>query len=324
MEKTLAAPNRGEIAPAHDKLSQLVAQLGTVILDKGPVIERTVVTLLSRGHLLMEDVPGVGKTMLAKSLARSIAAKFTRIQFTPDLLPADVTGATVYDPVKREFHFQPGPVFTNILLADEINRTSPRTQSSLLEAMEEQQVTVDGVSHPLPELFFVIATQNPIEQQGTYPLPEAQLDRFLLKQAVGYPSAEQEVEMLKAQQFEHPIEHLSPILSPEEVLELQALTRKIHVSEPVLAYIVNLVRLTREHPDVQVGASPRGSLALRRAAQALALIRGMEYVIPEHVKELAPYVLAHRLILMSEAELSGVTPELIVEEVLEKAPVPLP
>ena len=278
--------------------------------------------LIARGHVLIEDAPGLGKTMLARAIAQSLDSSFKRIQFTPDLLPSDVTGVSVYHPEKQQFEFHPGPVFTQVLLADEINRTSPRTQSALLEAMEERQVTVDGNTYALTEPFFVLATQNPIELDGTYPLPEAQVDRFLMRLELGYPAADDEVRILQAQTSTHPIESLQPVVKVEEMRELQSSARAVSVSLEVQRYIVDLVSSTREHPDVRLGISPRGSLALMHAAQAHAFIQELNFVSPDAVKAVAPYVLAHRLMLDQHREYTGLSRQDIVSRLLQEIPVP--
>jgi MoxR-like ATPase len=272
--------------------------------------------------VLLEDVPGLGKTLLAKTLARSIGGTFNRIQFTPDLLPADITGFNVYDQRTGAFVLQPGPVMTHVLLADEINRTIPRTQSSLLESMEERQVTVDGQTLPLPRPFFVVATQNPIELEGTFPLPEAQLDRFLLRVRLGYPEREEEIAILQRFQEGQPLADLPVVASLEEVVALQDRRRAIRVSAPVREYIADLARATRRHDSLRFGASPRGSLGLMRAAQALAALRGRDYVLPDDVKLLAAPVLAHRLVLQEAARLRGERAERFLEEILDRTPVP--
>lgn len=300
----------------------LIENIAHVIVGKQRAIELLVVALLADGHVLIEDVPGLGKTLLAKSLARSISGSFKRVQCTPDLLPADITGFNIYNQQSGEFTFQPGPVFTNILLADEINRTIPRTQASLLESMEERQVTVDGRTLPLPAPFFVLATQNPIELEGTFPLPEAQLDRFLLKTQVGYPEKAEELLILERFQEDEPLLELEPVASPEQMTALQQARKQIGVSLPVREYIVDLVEATRRHPAIRFGASPRGSLSLMRGGQALAALRGRAYALPDDIKYLAGPVLAHRLILHEAEQLRGRTPEQVLEEILAQTPIP--
>ena len=301
---------------------KVIANIEQVIVGKHETVELTVIGLLCQGHLLIEDVPGVGKTMLARSLARSIGCEFSRIQFTPDMLPSDVTGVSIFNQVTREFEFRPGPVMAQIILADEINRATPKTQAALLEAMEERQVTVDGITHTLPRPFMVLATQNPIEYEGTFPLPEAQLDRFLLRIRLGYPSAEDEVQVLERQQFHHPIEDLVPVVSEAEVLQAQDDVRKIYVAPGVKRYIVELNRRTREFPEVYLGASPRGSLTLYRACQARAALQGREFVLPDDVKALAEAALGHRVILGPAARLRDLSTSEVVQEILSGVAVP--
>jgi len=301
---------------------RVIANVEHVIVGKRDVVELVMIGLLCQGHLLIEDVPGVGKTMLARSLARSLGCSFRRIQFTPDMLPSDVTGVSIFNQVTRQFEFRPGPVMAQIVLADEINRATPKTQAALLEAMEERQVTVDGVTHRLPQPFMVLATQNPIEYEGTFPLPEAQLDRFFLRVRLGYPAAKDEVQVLERQRLRHPIEDLEQVASVEELLQVQEAVKKVYVAPAVKRYIVDLVRQTREHPEVYLGASPRGSLTLYRAGQARAAIRGRGFVLPDDVKALALPALAHRVIPGPTARLRDVTAEQIVEEVIQKVPVP--
>jgi MoxR-like ATPase len=307
-----------------DLCNRIVENISQVIVGKQPVIELLLAGLLADGHVLLEDMPGLGKTLIAKSLAKSIGAGFKRVQFTPDLLPSDITGFTVYNQQRGEFLFQSGPVMTHVLLADEINRTIPRTQSSLLESMEERQVTVDGATHPLPRPFFVMATQNPIELEGTFPLPEAQLDRFLLRVRIGYPSQPEEIAILARFQEQDPLRTLEPVASPEDLVALQEVRKKITVSALVREYITSLVGATRVSPALRLGASPRGSLALMRAGQALAGLRGRDFVLPDDVKCLALPVLAHRVILREDERLRGETPERILEEILRKVPIPAP
>ncbi|MBI2267048.1 MAG: MoxR family ATPase [Armatimonadetes bacterium] len=302
--------------------TRICKNLGKVIRGKPRVIESLVVALFSGGHVLMEDVPGVGKTTLAKSLACSIRGAFKRVQFTPDLLPTDILGSSIYNPKEASFDFKEGPVFTNILLADEINRASPRTQSSLLEAMNEAQATIEGRRYPLPAPFLVLATQNSIEFHGTYPLPEAQLDRFSVKLQLGYPPLEDEIEVLEGQREVHPLEELAPVADLEEIIEVQKGVRSVRVERPVAEYLLALVRQTREDPRLRLGASPRGALALYRMAQASAFCRGREYVLPDDVKDLAVPVLAHRLVMETKAKYSGVTKEAIISELLKTAKVP--
>jgi MoxR-like ATPase len=305
-------------------VDRIIENINCVIVGKDRGIEMLLVALLADGHVLLEDVPGVGKTLLAKSLAKSIGGCFSRIQFTPDLLPADITGFNVYNQQAGRFIYQSGPVITNILLADEINRTIPRTQSSLLESMEERQVTVDGQTYFLPRPFFVMATQNPIELEGTFPLPEAQLDRFLLKLRLGYPEKDEEISMLERFREKDPLASLEAVASPEQVTELQGAQKKIRISFPVREYIADIVRATRKNKALRFGASPRGSLGLMRAGQALAALRGRGFVLPDDIKHLVVPVLAHRLILTDEERLRGGTPEHLLEEILEQIPVPPP
>ncbi len=305
-----------------DLCSKIMENMSRVIVGKKRSIELLLIALIADGHVLLEDIPGVGKTLIAKSLAKSIGASFKRVQFTPDLLPSDITGFNVYDQQKGEFVFQFGPVMTHVLLADEINRTIPRTQSSLLESMEERQVTVDGRTYPLPHPFFVLATQNPIDLEGTFPLPEAQLDRFLLRVHLGYPGREEEISILKRFQENDPLQGLEAVAEPREVPRLQEVRRKIHVSDAVKSYITDLVRATRDNPACNLGASPRGSLGLMRAGQALAILRRRDYVLPDDIKELSTAVLAHRLILHEDVRIEGRTQEQIIGEILGSIPVP--
>ncbi len=301
--------------------AQLIDNVEKVIVGKRQQIEFLLVAMLCEGHVLLEDVPGVGKTMLARSLALSVGGEFKRLQCTPDLLPNDVTGVSVFNQGTQEFEFRPGPIFVNVLLADEINRATPRTQSALLEAMQEQQVTVDGTSRPLPRPFLVMATQNPIEYEGTFPLPEAQLDRFLMRLSLGYPGAEEERQILLNLRREHPIMDLGQVVRWEDLPDLQRQVWEIHIDPSLQEYLVQLVSATRSHPDVALGASPRGSLALFKTSQALAALRGRAHVLPDDIKTLAPLALAHRLIVRPEAELRGRTADAILQEVLERTPI---
>jgi MoxR-like ATPase len=292
-----------------------------VIIGKHVEVRMALVALLCEGHILIEDVPGVGKTMLAKAISKSIGCSFRRIQFTPDLLPSDVTGLSIFNQKTQEFEFRPGPIMAQVVLADEINRATPKTQSSLLECMEEHQATIDGVTHPMPSPFLVMATQNPIEYEGTFALPEAQLDRFMLRLRLGYPKAMEEIVILDEQKRMHPIEDIRQVLTVEELRQMQSGVKEIYVDQAVAEYIVRLVTATREHPDVYLGASPRGSIGLYRASQALAALEGRDYVIPDDVKQLAVAVLAHRLIVKSQASLREVDPDSIVREVLAQVPI---
>ena len=301
---------------------KIIDNVEQVIVGKHETVRLTVIALLCEGHLLIEDVPGTGKTMLAKSVAKSLGCKFRRIQFTPDMLPSDVTGISVFNQKTREFEFRPGPVMAQIVLTDEINRATPKTQSALLEAMEERQLTVDGVTYPMERPFLVLATQNPIEYEGTFPLPEAQLDRFMLRIHLGYPSATDEITMLDSQQFTHPVTRIEQVVPTEELMAAQEQIKSVHISDLIKEYIVSLVNVTRKHPDVYLGASPRGSLALYKTGQARAAISGRDYVIPDDIKALAIETLAHRLIISPSARIKNVDPRAVVQEILDSTPVP--
>ena len=305
----------------QESAERVVANVERVIVGKHAEVRMALVALLCEGHILIEDVPGVGKTMLAKAISKSIGCSFRRIQFTPDLLPSDVTGLSIFNQKDQEFEFRPGPIFAQVVLADEINRATPKTQSSLLECMEERQATIDGQSYPMPSPFLVIATQNPIEYEGTFALPEAQLDRFMLRLRMGYPKAMEEIVILDEQKRMHPIEDIRQVLSLEELRQMQTAVKEVYVDQAVAEYIVRLSTATREHPDVYLGASPRGSINLYRAGQALAALEGRDYVIPDDVKQLGVAVLAHRLIVKSQASLREIDPDGIVREILGQVAV---
>jgi MoxR-like ATPase len=311
-----------DISKVQELGGKLTNNLSKVIIGKDGSISLTIIAFLCQGHILIEDVPGVGKTMLARSLAKSLGCDFKRIQFTPDMLPSDVTGVSIYNQNTREFEFRPGPLMAQIVLADEINRATPKTQSALLEAMEERQMTVDGTTYGLPIPFMVMATQNPIEYEGTFPLPEAQLDRFLMRIDLGYTTLQNEIRILEEQQLIHPILQLEPVVTVDEILVAQEAIKHIYVSDPVKRYIVELVRETREHPEVYLGASPRGSLSLFRAGQAQAALSGRDYVLPDDIKRLAPYVLPHRVVVSPAARLTDVSATKIVREILDTLAVP--
>jgi MoxR-like ATPase len=300
----------------------LIENVERVIIGKRDVIEIVTIGLLSQGHMLIEDVPGVGKTMLARTLSRSLGCTFRRIQFTPDMLPSDVTGVSIFNQKTREFEFRPGPIIAQIVLTDEINRATPKTQAALLEAMEELQVTVDGVTYPLPRPFLVLATQNPIEYEGTFPLPEAQLDRFLMRIRLGYPDHSDEIAILDSQQYVHPLTKIEQVVDVEELTTVQEKLKDVYVDPLVKRYIVDIITQTRRHPDIYLGASPRGSLALYRTGQARSAMLGRDYVLPDDVKALATATLAHRLIISPSARLRDVTGETVMREILSSLPVP--
>jgi MoxR-like ATPase len=321
--RAASTPNRPEqLSRVASTANAIINNIEKVIIGKRQEIILTLVAYFSEGHVLLEDVPGVAKTMLARSLAQSIGASFKRVQCTPDLLPNDITGASIFNPKTTEFEFRAGPLFAQIVLADEINRATPRTQSALLEAMAEAQVTVDGRNYQLEPPFFIIATQNPIDHEGTFPLPEAQLDRFFIRLTLGYPGAQEENQMIERLQGAHPIGSLEAVVSAEDVVACQLAIREIHVDAKVRDYIVQIVRATREHPALSLGASPRASLALFRAAQAVAAIQGDDFVLPDYVKQIAPTVLSHRLIVRPESRLRKMTGAAVVTEILNRVPVP--
>lgn len=306
----------------QDFAKSIKDNLERVIVGKSETVELVVVGLLCQGHLLIDDVPGVGKTVLARSLAKSLGCDFSRIQFTPDMLPSDVTGVSIFNQVTREFEYRPGPIMAQIILADEINRATPKTQSAMLEAMEERQVTVDGATYPLPKPFLVMGTQNPIEYEGTFPLPEAQLDRFFMRVRMGYPQLLDEIKVLEQQQLQHPILSLNSVATVEELLHVQELVKTIYVSPAVKRYIVEIVRATRENPDIYLGSSPRGSLGLFRAGQAMAAIQGRDYVLPDDIKFLAEFVLSHRMVVQPASRLRNLTADQVVREIVTTLPVP--
>jgi MoxR-like ATPase len=302
---------------------KLIANIEKVIVGKREVIEKALVALFCEGHILLEDVPGIGKTMLAKSIAKSLNLVFKRIQGTPDLLPVDILGVSIYNPETKKFEYRKGPIFSNILLVDEINRATPKTQSALLEAMGEGQVSIEGITLPLPKPFLVIATQNPIEFEGTFPLPEAQMDRFFINLTIGYPRQEEEEEVILRQNEAHPINFLKPVLEVETLLQIQSLISKVHIDASLREYIVRIVSSTRNDSNILLGSSPRGSIALYKASQAYAALNGRDYVIPEDIKTMAIPVLRHRIILKSEAKLKKLTPDEIINKILSSIPVPL-
>ena len=311
-----------DVQRAQNEAQKIVDNVKQVIVGKDHAVELAVIGLISHGHILIEDVPGVGKTMLARSLARSAGCTFRRIQFTPDLLPSDITGVSIYNQKTADFEFKEGPILSQMVLADEINRATPKTQSALLEAMEERQVTVEGVTHLVPRPFTVMATQNPIEYEGTYPLPEAQLDRFMLMITLGYPTFEEELQIVNNQQDTHPIDSLGAVASDTEIIEIQESVKSIFVDDLIRDYIVRITEETRGHPDVSLGSSPRGSLALFRGAQAMALIRGRDFALPDDVKELAVPVLSHRIIVSASARMRGIHARDIIRDLVDQVTVP--
>ena len=311
-----------DVDSARAVTQRVVENIKRVIIGKDRSVELAVITLICQGHALIEDVPGVGKTMLARSLARSIGCSFKRIQFTPDLLPSDITGVSIYNQKTAAFEFKEGPIISQLVLADEINRATPKTQSALLEAMDERQVTVEGITHYVPRPFTVMATQNPIEYEGTFPLPEAQLDRFLMMITLGYPTMEQELAIVTGQQVSHPIDSLEAVATETEIIQVQDAVRSVYVDDLIREYIVTLISATREHADVSLGSSPRGSLALFRGSQAMALIRGRDYVLPDDAKELSVPMLTHRVIANAAARMRGVRTEDIIGGIVDETPVP--
>jgi MoxR-like ATPase len=311
-----------ELSELAARAEAAIQEVETVIIGKRDIVRLVLVSFLCNGHVLIEDIPGVGKTMLARSVARVLGCTFRRIQFTPDLLPADITGTAIYNQKSGEFEFKPGPVFANVVLADEINRATPKTQSALLEAMEERQVTADGRTHSLPNPFFVVATENQIELQGTYPLPEAQLDRFWMRLSIGYPSKEDELRILNGQEDHHPINDVQAVLNAEEILRLQKRVRQVFISPALQDYIVELVNATRHHPQISLGASPRASLCLMHSSKALAALSGRDYVLPDDIKALAVPVLAHRILLKPEARVRRWSVDAILRDALSSLPVP--
>ena len=312
-------PNIRVVSEVTERIAQSVGQ---VIIGKRNEIRLAVLGLLCKGHILIEDIPGVGKTMMARALAKAIGCSFSRIQFTPDMLPSDITGVSIYNQRTNEFEFRPGPIMAQVVLADEINRATPKTQSALLEAMEEKQVTVEGVTYKMDNPFMILATQNPIEYEGTFPLPEAQLDRFMIRIQMGYPTPAEEITILSAQQFQHPIANLQQVITVDDLLRAQSAISHVYVADEVKQYIINLVTATRAHSDVYLGSSPRGSLALFRATQARAAMAGRDYVIPDDVKALADVTLAHRIIVGPSARIKDISSRTIVQDVLTTTPVP--
>ena len=320
---TMSGLSEADVRRVLDGATAIIDQIERVIVGKRAVIERVVIAMLCEGHVLIEDVPGVGKTVLARSLAHALGGSFQRIQFTPDLLPSDVTGALVFDPRTAEFTFRPGPIVANVVLADEINRAGPRTQAALLEAMEERQLTVDRERTPLPRPFVVLATQNPLEMDGTFPLPEAQLDRFFLRTEIGYPAEDDELAMLRRFRFDRPDAALGPVTTPDDLIELALLVRRARISEAVERYLLALIRGTREQEQIAMGASPRAALALARGAQATALLNGRDYVLPDDVKAMAVPVLAHRIMPAAQFGLRGLSNDRLIDAVVDQTPAPV-
>jgi MoxR-like ATPase len=320
--RTANANSNSSLGLVSEVTERVAQSVGQVIIGKRNEVRLAILGLLCKGHILIEDIPGVGKTMMARSLSKAIGCSFSRIQFTPDMLPSDVTGVSIYNQRTNEFEFRPGPIMAQIVLADEINRATPKTQSALLEAMEEKQLTIDGVSYPMDNPFMILATQNPIEYEGTFPLPEAQLDRFLMRIQLGYPTPAEEMTILSAQQYQHPIGNVQQVISLEDMLGAQEAIKQVYVAEEVKQYIINLVTASRVHSDVYLGSSPRGSLALFRASQARAAMAGREYVVPDDVKALAEVTLAHRIIVGPSARIKDVSSRTIVQDILATTAVP--
>lgn len=322
--QTPRAPNnpQAQIALVQSVAERIAQSVGQVIIGKRNEVRLSILGLLCKGHILIEDIPGVGKTMLAKALARAIGCTFSRIQFTPDMLPSDITGVSLFNQKTREFEFRAGPIMAQIILADEINRATPKTQAALLEAMEERQVTVDGVTYAMDNPFLILATQNPIEYEGTFPLPEAQLDRFMIRIQLGYPNPTEELTVLSAQQYDHPINNLRQVVSVQELLAAQQAIREVYVADEVKKYVIDLVNASRQHADVYLGSSPRGSLALFRTSQARAAMAGRDYVIPDDVKALTEVTLAHRIIVGASARIKDISSRAIVQDILASTPVP--
>lgn len=320
--QTHRSNDNSSIRLVQEVTEQVARSVGQVIIGKRNEIRLAILGLLCRGHILLEDIPGVGKTMMARALSRTIGCTFNRIQFTPDMLPSDVTGVSIFNQKSTQFEFRPGPIMSQIVLADEINRATPKTQAALLEAMEEKQVTVDGVTYKMSNPFMIMATQNPIEYEGTFPLPEAQLDRFLVRIQMGYPTPAEELTILSSQQYQHPIQNIQQVISVDELLRAQDAIHHVYLAEEVKQYIINLVTASRQHPDVYLGSSPRGSLALFRTAQARAAMAGRDYVIPDDIKALAEVTLAHRVIVGPSARIKDISSRTIVQDILATTPVP--
>jgi len=321
-QQTRRSNDGNSLQLVQDVAERVAQSVGQVIIGKRNEIRLAILGLICQGHILIEDIPGVGKTMMARSLSKALGCTFSRIQFTPDMLPTDVTGVSIFNQKTREFEFRAGPIMAQIVLADEINRATPKTQAALLEAMEERQITVDGISHQMQRPFMILATQNPIEYEGTFPLPEAQLDRFLMRIQMGYPTPMEELTVLSAQQYQHPINNVQQVISVQDLIAVQQAVREVYVAEEIKHYIVNLVTASRAHPDVYLGSSPRGSLALFRTSQARAAMAGREYVIPDDVKALAEVTLAHRIIVGPAARIKDISSRTIVQDILMSTPVP--